>query len=82
MKFESDDAKNTACFTRRGFDFAYAVRTFFDPRRVVVQDRRRDYGEDSCRLLGMIDRRAEVVISQFELRSSALFRPAEPTGGR
>ncbi len=35
MEFEWDDAKNSACFTRRGFDFAYAVRAFFDPRRIV-----------------------------------------------
>lgn len=62
MEFEWDEAKSTACFTRRGFDFAYAVRAFFDPRRIVVQDRRRDYGEDRYRLLGMIDGRAYVVI--------------------
>ena len=62
MEFEKDGAKNTACFTRRGFDFAYAVRAFFDPRRIVVQDRRRDYGEDRYRLLGMIDGRAYVAI--------------------
>ena len=31
MEFEWDDAKNNACFVRRGFDFAYAVRAFFDP---------------------------------------------------
>ena len=62
MEFEWDEAKSTACFTRPGFDFAYAVRAFFDPRRIVVQDRRRDYGEDRYRLLGMIDGRAYVVI--------------------
>ena len=46
MEFEWDDAKNNACFVRRGFDFAYAVRAFFDPHRMVAQDRRRGYGED------------------------------------
>ena len=62
IELESDDAENTACFTCRGFDFASAVRAFFDPRRVVAQDRCRDYGEDRVRLLGMIDGRAYVVI--------------------
>ncbi len=70
MEFEWDDAKSTACFTRRGFDFAYAVRAFFDPRRIVVQDRRRDYGEDRYRLLGMIDGRAYVVI--YTVRTSVI----------
>ncbi len=40
MEFEWDDAKNNACFVRRGFDFAYAVRAFLDPHRIMVQDRR------------------------------------------
>ena len=44
MEFEWDEAKNSACFERRGFDFAYAVRASLDPHRIVVQDRRRDYG--------------------------------------
>jgi len=26
MEFEWDESKNSACFERRGFDFAYAVR--------------------------------------------------------
>ncbi len=34
MEFEWDDAKNNACFVRRGIDFAYAVRAFLDPRRI------------------------------------------------
>ena len=41
MEFEWDEAKNSACFERRGFDFAYAVRAFLDPHRIVAQDRRR-----------------------------------------
>ena len=36
VEFEWDDAKNNACFVRRGFDFAYAMRVFFDPHRIVV----------------------------------------------
>ena len=61
MKFEWDAAKSEACFEQRGFDFAYALRAFFDPNRVVKQDRRRDYGEDRFHLLGMIERRVFLV---------------------
>ena len=46
MEFDWDDAKNNGCFHRRGFDFAYAIRTFVDPHRTIEQDRRRDYGEN------------------------------------
>ena len=70
MKFEWDQAKNDACFTRRGFDFAYAVRAFFDPQRLVEQDHRRDYGEPRYRLLGMIDQRAYVVV--YTMRNSTI----------
>ena len=69
-EFEWDDVKNSACFTSRGFDFAYAVRAFFAPRRIVVQDRRWDYGEDRYRLTGMIDGRANVVV--YTARGSAI----------
>jgi len=62
MKFEWDDAKNDGCFARRGFDFAYAVRVFFDLLRIVVQDTRRDCCEDRYRLIGMIDGRVYVVV--------------------
>ena len=34
---------------RSGFNFAYTVRAFLDPHRIVAQDRRRDYGEDGYR---------------------------------
>ena len=44
MEFVWDEAKNSVCFERRGFDFAHAVRAFLDPHRIVAQDRRRDYG--------------------------------------
>ena len=68
MEFEWDDAKNDACFERRGFDFTYAVRAFFDPLRIVAQDLRRDYGED--RLTGMIDGRAYVIV--YTVQGSAV----------
>ena len=70
MEFEWDDAKSNACFERRGIDFAYAVRAFLDPHRMVAKDRRRDYGEDRCRLLGMIDGRAYAVV--YTTRGSAI----------
>ena len=70
MEFEWDDVKNNACFERRGFDFAYAVRAFFDPHRTVRQDRRRDYGEKRYQMLGMIDGRVYVVV--YTVRGSAI----------
>ena len=62
MEFEWDDAKSNVCFARRGFDFAYAVRAFFDPHRIMAQDRRRDYDEERYRLFGMIDGRVYLVV--------------------
>ena len=70
VDFEWDEAKNDACFERRGFDFAYAVRAFLDPLRIVMQDRRRDYGEDRYRLLGTIDGRTYVVV--YTIRGPAI----------
>ncbi len=35
VEFERGDARNKACFLRRGFDFAHAVRTFLDPHRIA-----------------------------------------------
>lgn len=57
MEFEWDEAKSDACFTTRGFDFAYALRAFLDPDRVIRKDTRWDYGEDRYQLLGVIDER-------------------------
>ena len=70
MEFEWDDAKSDACSTRRGFDFAYAIRAFLDDDRIVGQDRRWDYGEDRYRLLGVIEGRVFVVV--YTLRGSAI----------
>ena len=70
MEFEWDDTKSNVCFERRGFDFAYVVRVFFDPCRVVAQDRRRDYGEDRYRLLGTIDGRTYAVV--YTVRGSVI----------
>ena len=70
MDFEWDDAKSDDCFQQRGFDFAYAVRAFLDPNRIVERDRRWDYGEDRYRLLGAIGDRVFVLI--YTPRGSAI----------
>ena len=62
MNFEWDEAKSEACFTQRGFDFAYAARAFFDPNRIVQADNRHSYGEDRYQLIGMIGRRLFVLV--------------------
>ncbi len=54
MKFEWVEAKSQACFQARGFDFEYGIVAFFDPNRIVIQDRRWDYGEDKFQYYGMI----------------------------
>lgn len=70
MEFEWDDAKSDACFTQRGFDFAYAIRAFLDPNRMTSRDYRWDYGEDRYRLLGEIEGRVFVVI--FTVRNATI----------
>ena len=70
MEFEWDDAKSGACFTHRGFDFAYALRAFLDEDRIVGRDRRWDYVEERYRLLGAIEGRVFVVI--YAIRGSAI----------
>ncbi len=70
MEFEWDEAKSDHCFAHRGFDFAYAIRAFLDPNRLVGRDRRWDYGEDRYRLLGAIEGRVFVVI--YTVRGSAI----------
>ena len=62
VDFEWDKSKSEACFEQRGFDFSYALQAFFDPDRVVAQDRRWDYGEDRFQLIGSIDGRVFVLI--------------------
>ena len=49
---------------------AYAGRVFFDPHRIVVQDRRWDYGEDPYRVLAMVEGRVYVVVCT--VRDSAI----------
>jgi len=70
MEFERDEAKSEACFDQRGFDFAYVLRAFADPNRLVSHDRRWDYGEDRYQLLGAIDQRIFDVV--YTLRGTRI----------
>jgi uncharacterized DUF497 family protein len=62
MEFEWNETKSEACHAERGFDFAYAVRVFLDPDRLVEADDRFDYGEPRQRVLGRIEGRIFVVV--------------------
>jgi uncharacterized DUF497 family protein len=62
MDFEWDGAKSDACLERRGFDFAYAIRVFLDPDRLVERDERFDYGEARYRVLGRVGPRLFLVV--------------------
>lgn len=70
MEFEWDHNKSERCFTERGFDFAYAVRVFFDPDRKIQKDNRYNYGETRYQLTGKIERRVFVII--YTLRNDAI----------
>lgn len=70
MEFEWDETKSDVCFKKRGFDFAYVTKAFFDPNRVIEPDVRRDYGEERYRLRGYINERVYVVT--YTLRHSAI----------
>nr|MDP2190708.1 BrnT family toxin [Rhodoferax sp.] len=59
MNFEWGESKSGECFVRRGFDFAYAARAFFDPNRIVTTDTRRSYGEERYQMMGMIEQHAD-----------------------
>ncbi len=60
--FEWDAQKSEVCFQQRGFDFAYVLRAFLDPLKIVEEDRRRDYGETRFQLLGKIEHRLFAVV--------------------
>lgn len=46
----------------RGFDFAYAARGFFDPDRIVMKDKRFEYGETRYQLISKIQDRVFVIV--------------------
>ena len=72
MNFEWDDSKNQACFDRRGFDFAYAAQVFFDPKRLMVLDDRRNYGEERYQTMGQIESRIYVVVYTLRPNSTRI----------
>lgn len=57
MEFEWDTVKSDRTYAARGFDFAYAVKVFLDPRRIERRDDRRDYGEERRQVIGVIEGR-------------------------
>lgn len=60
------------CFQERGFDFAYVVRAFLDPSRIIAEDTRYSYGEHRYQLMGKIEGRLFVLI--YTLRNNAVIR--------
>ena len=72
MQFEWDEEKSESCFKERGFDFAYVLRAFLDPYRVVREDRRWNYGEERFQLLGKIEARLFFVVFTVRGESSGI----------
>ena len=70
MNFEWDENKSDVCFAERGFDFAYVIRAFVDPNRLIKRDTRWNYGEERYQLLGAIDQR--VFFVAYTLRGSTI----------
>lgn len=70
MEFDWDQDKSDACFTERGFDFAYVLHVFMDAERLIHKDSRWDYGEDRYQLLGAIDGRVYFVV--YTIRGTVL----------
>jgi len=64
------EPKAIAVLPQRGFDFAYVIRAFSDPNRIVREDHRWDYGERRYQLLGEIDGR--VFFVAYTLRRSVV----------
>jgi hypothetical protein len=59
VQFEWDDAKAASNLAK---DDVEALRVFLDPRRLVAEDERRDYGEPWLRVLGVVDHRILLVV--------------------
>jgi hypothetical protein len=62
MDFEWDEAKSSASFLERCFDFAFAASAFADPDRIIRQDNRYRYDEDRYQLVGRIGKRLFVLV--------------------
>ncbi|MGH6912259.1 MAG: BrnT family toxin, partial [Geminicoccales bacterium] len=44
--FDWDEEKNTANIEKHGIDFEDVIPVFFSRQALIVQDNRKDYGED------------------------------------
>ncbi len=62
MQFEWDDGKAASNLGKHGVDFEDALRVFLDPRRLVAEDERSDYGERRFRVLGVVGGRVLFVV--------------------
>ena len=79
-EFEWDDAKAASNLAAHGVSFEAVRRAFDDAFAVAREDRREDYGEARCILLGMVDGRLLFVV--YTLRDECVriisARLAEP----
>jgi uncharacterized DUF497 family protein len=57
VQFEWDEAKAASNLRKHGVDFDDAMRIFLDPRRLIAEDERFDYGERRLQVLGAVDGR-------------------------
>ena len=57
MELEWDSKKAAANERKHGVPFVLAGRTFDDPACLILEDRRRDYGEERFNAFGKIDGR-------------------------
>jgi uncharacterized DUF497 family protein len=62
VDFEWDPAKSEATLESRGFDFRFVTYMFFDPYRMEVEDRRKNYRERRIRTIGELDGRFYAVV--------------------
>ena len=65
MGFERDERKSLRCPEKRGFDFSYSVRAFYDSDRQIHEGTRFDDGETRYQLTGQIEGRHFIVVFTF-----------------
>lgn len=61
-ELEWDAEKSKRCEQRRGFNFEYAAKVLWDPKRLTHEDKRFDYGEQRYQSIGKIEERIFVLI--------------------
>jgi uncharacterized DUF497 family protein len=54
-RFEWDEAKRLANIEKHGVDFRVVQPLFSDKNRIERIDKRRDYGEKRCQVIGAVD---------------------------